>query len=225
MKNILFVTLIFGLFSCKDNSLKSSMNENQNKKEDNVLVSIDSFYIDENEIDGGSEYKEYSYCDFSKELNDDNISPFIKAIYSDDMFELDNEIETLKLIRKLNIDIEELNQFYFKVITKIYENSDGVIAEQLGYSGKEFVSTNTNRFISFFDNDTCFTRQDLETWVEIVMLEIDLIAFNEFHPQLMSDFQSKLDSNCIACSESQKNNLQSFKDLLDEKWEKIINEQ
>lgn len=67
MKLSVITILNFGHLSCNISTAKNSI-DNETAKDS--LVHIDGFYINKNEISGGSEYNEFYDCDFYKFVND-----------------------------------------------------------------------------------------------------------------------------------------------------------
>jgi hypothetical protein len=110
MKLTVIIILTFGLLSCNNSADKNSV-DNETAKDS--LVHIDSFYIDENEINGGSEYKEFYDCDFDKFVNDPKTPKLAKDIYLDKEWNLNNDTEALALLDSLTAKDKTSRPFYF----------------------------------------------------------------------------------------------------------------
>lgn len=221
MKLTVIILLTFGLLSCKNSTDKNSVD---NKPVKDSLVHIDSFYIDVTEINGGSEYKEYYNCDFEKFVNDPNTPKLAKAIYLDKEWNLSNDNEALALLDSLNAKDKSSRQFYFKVVTKTQKKSDGYFSEGLGYAGYNFVLKNTQEFASFFDINLCHTDIDLATWADIIIMEFSIGDEGRFDKPIVENYIRKLKSNCRDCSTTQKETLQKFGFILQEKWTEFLKE-
>lgn len=133
-----------------------------------------------------------------------------------------NSMETLTWFSKIRQADRAENAFYFKAINKAYQLADGAVAEGLGYEGKKYVENNTAVFLSFFDNRECFTRDDLMTWVSMVMLEFNLMAEND-DASAVEKYIEKLNKNCRTASAAQRQTLEAFTIGLRAAWKKRLN--
>lgn len=216
MKLTVIIILTFGLLSCNNSTGKNSVN---NETAKDSLVQIDSFNINENEINGGSEYKEFYDCDFDKFVNDPKTPKLAKDIYLDKKWDLNNDTEALALLDSLTAKDILARPFYFKVITKTKKKSDGYFSEGLGLAGFEFIEKHTKDFASYFDNKKCFTDNDLETWADIVILEIGI---SDEGKKIVDNYIQQLNSNCKDCSTTQKETINKFGLTLKEKWNEFL---
>ena len=219
MKLTVITILTFGLLSCNNPTDKNSVD---NKTAKDSLVHIDSFYINENEIKGGSEYKEFYDCDFDKFVNDAKTPKLAKDIYLDKEWNLNNDNEALALLDSLTAKDKNSRPFYFKVVTKTEKKSDGYFSEGLGYAGYNYVLNNTQEFASYFDNELCHTDSDLETWADIVIMEFSISGEGSYDKPIVDDYIKKLKSNCKNCSTTQKETINKFGLTLKEKWDEFL---
>ncbi|MCB9044128.1 MAG: hypothetical protein H6554_10240 [Chitinophagales bacterium] len=219
MKLTVIIILTFGLLSCNNPTDKNSVD---NKTAKDSLVHIDSFYIDENEIKGGSEYKEFYDCDFDKFVNDAKTPKLAKDIYLDKEWNLNNDNEALALLDSLTAKDKNSRPFYFKVVTKSEKKSDGYYSEGLGYAGYNYVLNNTQEFASYFDNKQCHTDNDLATWADIVIMEFSISGEGSYDKPIVDDYIKKLKSNCKNCSTTQNETINKFGLTLKEKWDEFL---
>ena len=92
MKLTIIIVLTFGLLSCNNSANKKTVDN-----EKDSLAHIDTFYIDENEVNS-NEYKEYHQCDFNKFLNNPKTPQLAKDIYLGKEWDLSNDTEALSLL-------------------------------------------------------------------------------------------------------------------------------
>ncbi len=209
MKWTLLIILTFGLLSCNSTDKKSV--DNKNVKDS--LAKVDSFYIDE--INIKAENKGFYNCNFDKFLNDPKTPKLAKdlinniAKYSE---------EPLEYFERLKSTDKQTREFYFKALTNSYKIADGAYSEGLGYSGFEYVENHTQIFVSYFENVECFTESDLNTWADIVMLELMIDGMDENNKPIIDDYITKLKSNCKNSSVDQKETINKFGVILKEKW-------
>lgn len=220
MKLTAIIILTFGLLSCNSSTDKNSVG---NETAKDSLVHIDSFYIDENEINGGSEYKEFYDCDFDKFANDPKTPKLAKDIYLDKKWDLNNDTEALALLDSLTAKDKSARPFYFKVVTKTKKKSDGYFSEGLGLAGYQFIENHTQEFSSYFDNKLCYTDNDLGTWADIVIMEFSISGEGSYDKPIVDDYIKKLKSNCKDCSTTQKETINKFCVTLKEKWSEFLN--
>ncbi len=160
--------------------------------------------------------------DFDKYLKDTKTSNLAKRLFNDEYINIDTD-DPLFLLDSLTAEDKQARPFYFKVAGNSYKSSDGYYSEGLGSIGKKYVLENTIEFISYFDNKSCFTGRELETWADIVMLELSLEADNnENNKSLVDDYNRKLFFNCKHCSATQKETLDTFSKLLTSKWKSYL---
>lgn len=164
-------------------------------------------------------------CEIDNFLNDNNVPKLAKDIYFDNDWDLSNDNETLALLDSLSAKNKTSRPFYFKVITKTYKKSDGYFSEGLGFAGKEYVENNTREFASYFDNRQCFTDKDLETWCDIVLLEIELEQDNiettkEEH--YIYGYCRKLRKQSEKFPKTQKETISKFIKILEKKWSEFL---
>lgn len=221
MKRTTIIIALFVLTACVNQTDKSAVNE---KTE---TVHVDSLYIDSNEIigTGGQPYKEFNNCNFDNFIANKRTPKLAKDIYLDNEWNLSNDSEALALLDSLTAKNKNSRPFYFKVVTKTYKKSDGYFSEGLGRVGKEYVENNTREFASYFDNSDCFTDKDLETWADIVLLEISLEQDNvettkEEH--VIYGYCRKLKTQSDNFSTSQKETIFKFTKILESKWGELL---
>jgi hypothetical protein len=159
-------------------------------------------------------------CNFNAMATDKDISELAKNIYLNREWSLENDNEALALLDSLQARNKSSRAFYFKVVTKSYEKSDGYYSEVLGYLGKEYIANNTAEFIAFFDNSSCFTRADLMTWTKILIGEFSIIAEENDKRTIVKNYIQLLKSNVKNCTALQKENMNAFCVGLEKEWRK-----
>lgn len=85
--------MTFGLLSCSNSADKNSV---------------------DNEINGGSEYKEFYNCNFDKFVNDPKTPKLAKDIYLDKEWNLNNDTEALALLDSLTAKDKTSRPFFLK---------------------------------------------------------------------------------------------------------------
>jgi len=217
MKWTIIIILLFGLTACNNRIDKSGVDENTK------TVHIDSLFIDSNEINHTDRqpYKEFHNCNFVNFIADKKTPKLAKDVYLDNEWNLSNDNEALALLDSLTAKNKTARPFYFKVVTKTYEKSDGYFTEGLGHAGKEYIQNNTKEFATYFDNKDCFTDQDLETWAKIVLIEFHIIQENvettkEEH--LIYGYCRKLTTISKQFPKEQRNTIERFTKQLKHEW-------
>ncbi len=218
MKLIIVTILTFGLLSCNNSTEKNNID---NKATNDTLAHIDTFYIDQNEVNS-NEYKKFYNCDFDKFVSDPKTPKLAKDIYLDNEWNLNNDNEALALLDSLVAKDKTSRPFYFKVVTKSEKKSDGYFSEGLGYAGYNYVLNNTQEFTSYFDNKHCHTDNDLATWADIVIMEFSISEEGSYDKPIVDDYIKKLKSNCKDCSTTQKETINKFGSTLKEKWNEFL---
>ncbi|MDP3929258.1 MAG: hypothetical protein Q8R57_09570 [Bacteroidota bacterium] len=218
MKLTVTIILTFGLLSCNNSADKKTVDIKTVK---DSLVHIDTFYIDQNEVNS-NEYKEFNQCDFDKFLNDPKTPKLAKDVYLDKKWDLNNDTEALALLDSLTAKDKSARPFYFKVVTKTKKKSDGYFSEGLGLAGYEFIENHTQEFSSYFDNKLCHTDNDLATWADIVITEFSISEEGSYDKPIVDDYIKKLKSNCKDCSTTQKETINKFGLTLKEKWNEFL---
>ncbi|MCW3127560.1 MAG: hypothetical protein JWO03_3218 [Bacteroidetes bacterium] len=149
-----------------------------------------------------------------KILADNNTWQLAKDIYQDKPWELSNEngvllLSILDSFPKMN---ESIQGFYFVVIAKSKDKSDGFYSEGLGAGGKDYVDNHLRNFLNFFIGKGKLPDTYLEKWVDIVWLEfaITLEGTSETSKEIAHDYDSK----CQQCNPSQREVLKKFEDRL-----------
>jgi hypothetical protein len=203
MKLIVTIILTFGLFACNNSTDKRSVESNNTK---GSSIQITEFYD----------------CNFNKFINDPMTPKLAKDIYLGNEWNFNNDNEVLSLLDSLTAKDNTSRPFYFKVITKSVEKSDGYYSEGLGLAGYEFVENHTQEFSSFFDNKKCHTNRDLETWADIVIIELSIIDEGNFDKPIVDDYIHKLRLNCNNCPTPQKETINKFGLILKEKWNEFM---
>jgi hypothetical protein len=161
-------------------------------------------------------------CNFSAMATDKDISKLARNIYFNREWSLENDYEALALLDSLQARNQNSRAFYFKVVTKSYEKTDGYYSEVLGYVGKEYVEQHTAEFIAYFDNSSCFTREDLMTWTKIVILEFRIVAEENDKRTIVKSYIQLLKSNVKNCTALQKENMNAFCVGLEKEWREYL---
>ncbi len=193
--------------------------KNSNTKPNNK-ISENNTNIKDTIISGQIESESADKCDFDKFLKDPNTPKIAKELYYNS-YKLKDD-EPLDLLEKLESSDFNIRQFYFRVITNSYKISDGAYSEGLGNIGKEYIENKTYEFVQYFDNENCFTDKDLETWADIVILELSIIREPEYDELIIKDYLNKIDLNCRSCSLNQKESLNKFSRILEAKWKDFL---
>lgn len=198
--------------------------ENSNKLNVVKPKTIKSTQGDKNEFEKVNS-NEQSNCNFDIFVSDKRTSKLAKDIYLDKDWNLSNDMEALALLDSLNAKDISARPFYFKVVTKTYKKSDGYFSEGLGIKGYNYVLKNTQEFASHFDNKECFTENDLETWADIVLLEIHIEQENvettkEEH--LVHKYCRSLKKQSENYTTSQKQTISNFIGILERKWVEFL---
>jgi len=168
----------------------------------------------------GQPFEASDPCNFNAMATDKDISELARNIYFNREWSLENDYEALALLDSLQARNKSSRAFYFKVVTKSYEKSDGYYSEVLGYLGKEYIANNTAEFIAFFDNSSCFTRADLMTWTKILIGEFSIIAEENDKRTIVKSYIKLLKSNVKNCTALQKENMNAFCVGLENEWRK-----
>jgi hypothetical protein len=210
----IFITL-FVLIACKNSSDITKVDKPKKFK---------STKSDNNELEKGKS-NEQSNCNFENFISDKTTPKLAKDIYLDKDWNLSNDMEALALLDSLNAKDISVRPFYFKVVTKTYKKSDGYFSEGLGIKGYNYVLKNTQEFASHFDNKECFTNNDLETWADIMLLEIHIEQENvettkEEH--LVYQYCRKLKNQSENFTASQKQTINNFIGILEKKWVEFL---
>ena len=161
-------------------------------------------------------------CNFNAMATDKDISELARNIYFNREWSLENDNEAQALLDSLQARNKSSRAFYFKVVTKSYEKSDGYYSEALGYLGKEYISNNTAEFIAFFDNSSCFTRADLMTWTKILIGEFSIIAEENDKRTIVKNYIKYLKSNTKNCTALQQANMKAFCVELEKEWKEYL---
>jgi hypothetical protein len=164
----------------------------------------------------------FNNCNFDEILADKRVPQLAKDIYFNREWSLENDNEALALLDSLQARNKSSRAFYFKVVTKSYEKSDGYYSEVLGYLGKEYIANNTAEFIAFFDNSSCFTRADLMTWTKILIGEFSIIAEENDKRTMVKNYIKYLKSNTKNCTAFQHANMNAFCVELEKEWKEYL---
>lgn len=188
IKNISILFLALVLFSCGNQESDASKIE-FNPSDTITTVSIESFYIDESQINGGAEYKGY-IPDSSKinslyqiELNNalkiESIDKYYKDIYYQGKLISAGDNKMLSITDSLFTNDTETDLFYFIVFTKSMNGSDGFYSEALGLSAFDFITKKTEWFADYFNIAPNLTEEDMDNWAGYVNGEIQISRENE----------------------------------------------
>jgi hypothetical protein len=168
----------------------------------------------------GQTIEAFDPCNFNAMVTDKDISELARNIYFNREWSLENDNEALALLDSLQARNKSSRAFYFKVVTKSYEKSDGFYSEALGSVGKEYVEQHTAEFIAYFDNSSCFTREDLMTWTKILIGEFSIIAEENDKRTIVKNYIQLLKSNVKYCNTLQQANMNAFCVELEKEWRK-----
>lgn len=206
MKTIKYIPIFLlgiALFSCESqqpDKLKTEFNVSATIK----TVSIDSFYIDESEINGEAEYTEYRPSSskinspFQTELNNalknESIGKYYKEIYQKEKLILADDNIILSITDSLFTTDSETDLFYFIVFTKSMNGADGFYSEAIGLSAFNFVTEKTEWFADYFNITPKLTDKDMDNWANYIYSEIQIVRENE-ELKAIRELESKLLSN------------------------------
>ncbi len=169
---------------------------------------------------GGEKQKESGnapVCNFDQPLRSAATPALAKKIFNDEAWDINND-EVLSFLDSLEGAEPASRPFYFRVVTNSYKKADGYYAESLGQAGKQYIEDHTREFLHYFDDSTCFTANDLQTWVDIVMLEFSMMSEDEHAQSLTDDFIKKVESGCSDCTPAQHSTLALFSRQLRNSW-------
>jgi len=176
------------LFSCGNKKTDASKIES-NTSDAIRTVSVDSFYIDETEINGGAEYKEYIpdsikiNSPYQIELNNvlkiESIDKYYKEVYYQEKLISADDNLMLSITDSLFSTNQETDLFYFIVFTKSMNGSGGFYSEALGLSSFDFVSKKTEWFTDYFNIAPKLTDKDMDNWASSIYGEIQISRENE----------------------------------------------
>jgi hypothetical protein len=214
-KQLLYLFFLVGLFSCGQNTTKEKpYNESrelvpnpEGYKKDSPMTAIYDSTLDR--------------WKFKKYLTDPKTPKLAKQIFNDNWT---LEDEALVFISYLTDKDKEARPFYFRVVTNTYKKSDGAVSEGLGNGGYEYVKNNPKEFANYFIGKNSFTDNDLKTWADIVMLELQLIDENEIPKKepIVENYTKVIKQNCKTCTKDESIILNKFEDILKEKWREYL---
>jgi hypothetical protein len=164
----------------------------------------------------------FNNCNFEEILADKRVPQLAKDIYFNRDWSVSRDNDVLSLLDSLQARDKKSKAFHFKVVTKSFEKSDGYYAEALGSVGKEYVEHNTAEFIAYFDNNSCFTHEDLMTWTKIVILEFSIVAEENDKRTIVKNYIQLLKSNVRNCTALQKENMNAFCVGLEKEWREYL---
>ena len=187
IKNILFLLFGLVLFSCGNQQTNHSETE-ANSSDSVKTVKIDSFYIDESEINS-SEWKEYKsdstvskspmQVELDNALGNESIDKYYKEAYQQEKLISADDNKMLSITDSLFTNDTETDLFYFIVFTKSMNGSDGFYSEALGLSTFDFVTKKTEWFADYFNIAPKLTDQDMDNWAYYVYGEIQISRESE----------------------------------------------
>jgi|TARA_B110000240_G_C13510323_1_gene458970 hypothetical protein len=187
IKNILFLLFGLVLFSCGNQQTKHSETES-NSSDTIKTVSIDSFYMDESEVNS-NEWKEYkSDSTINKSpmqikldiaLKNQSIDKYYKDVYLQEKLILADDNKMLSITDSLFTKNPETDLFYFIVFTKSMNGSDGLYSEALGLSAFNFITKKTEWFADYFNIAPKLNEKDMDNWATYVYGEIQISRENE----------------------------------------------
>jgi hypothetical protein len=207
IKNIAILLLGLVLFSCGNEQLDAPKIES-NPSDTIRIVSIDSFYIDESEINGEADYKKYIpdsskiNSPFQIELNNalkiESVDKYYKEVYYQEKLISADDNTMLSITDSLFTTNLETDLFYFIVFTKSMNGSDGFYSEALGLSAFNFVTEKTEWFADYFNIAPKLTDKDMDNWANYIYGEIqisreseELKAINELESVVLKNINER----------------------------------
>lgn len=218
MKCILTIGLVWIFISCSQNS----NNSNTIEESESIMQSklkYDSIST-KNDVESV-----ISKSDLEIFLTDSSTPKMAVELYNNTYVLKDDEV--LDILENLESKDVLKRWFYFRVITNSYKIADSSYSEGLGYAGKEYIENNTCEFASYFDNKECFSEKDLETWVDIAMLEFRIIGETvdgRYDQDIVINFNKTLIESCENAPSSQKETIAKFCKSLEKKYFEFINQ-
>ena len=211
MKKITYI-ILFGIttifISCKNNEQGYNLDQQASTKSEKKDGEKKFIWTETN-------VSIYEECKLENFLEDPKISKIAKQLYNN-TYKLKDD-EPLELLGQLYNQDKHQRLFYFKAITNSYKISDGIYSEALGLAGKEYIEKKTKQFASNFDDEECFSKNDIETWADIVMLEFKITEENSSAKETIENYNETLIKNCKSCTEKQKLVIEDFTIYLKEK--------
>jgi Bacterial SH3 domain len=157
-------------------------------------------------------------CDFEKFISDPTTPKLAKQLFNKTASYSE---EPLAYFKNLASKDKQERAFYLRVITNSYQIADGAYAEGLGAMGETYIAHCPQEFASFFDNNACFTENDLKIWVDIVMLEFSISDENYEETDGEPDgiqFIKQLQKDCKTYPQSQRETIRRFCNYLQTSW-------
>lgn len=187
IRNILF--LLFGLVLISCGSQQTKYSEAESSSADTVkTVTIDSFYMDESEINS-NEWKEYKsdstisnspmQIELDNSLKNESIDNYYKEVYRTEKLISADDNKMLSITDSLFTNDSETDLFYFIVFTKSMNGSDGFYSEALGQSAYDFVTKKTEWFADYFNIAPKLIDKDMENWANYIYGEIQISSEDE----------------------------------------------
>ncbi len=191
-------------YSCQQKGTE----EKESKKIVVEKMDIDSIFTDTNAI---IIHKK----DFNKILKDHKTPKIAIEIYNGTYKAVDDS--AIDLLEYLESENDLVRWFYFRVITDSYKYADGAYAEGLGSLGTAYIKGKTCEFADYFNNKEIFNENDLETWANIVTLEL---AINDEigNETTVLEFNKILKDNSKNCTPSKKKTIDSFCEIIKKEW-------
>jgi hypothetical protein len=203
-RNILFLLFGLVLISCGNQQTKHTETES-NSADTLKTVTIDSFYMDESEINS-NEWKEYKtdstvsnspmQIELDNALKNESIDNYYKEVYRTEKLISADDNKMLSITDSLFTNDSETDLFYFIVFTKSMNGSDGFYSEALGLSAFDFVTKKTEWFVDYFNIAPKLTNKDMENWANYVYGEIQISredeegkAINELENELLENIK------------------------------------
>ena len=182
IKNILFFFFVAVLISCGNQQTDHSKTES-NSSDTIKTVTVDSFYMDESEINS-NEWKEYKsdstiskspmQIELDNALKNESIDNYYKEVYQKEKLISADDNKMLSITDSLFTKNPETDLFYFIVFTKSMNGSDGFYSEALGLSAFDFVTNKTEWFADYFNIAPKLTDKDMDNWADYVYGEIQI---------------------------------------------------
>ena len=148
---------------------------------------------------------------FTETLSDPSTLELAKNIYKGKELNLNQDRKALALLDSLNAKDTTARPFYFKVITMAKTKSSGPFSKGLATHGRDYVENHTREFVHYFTDSTAFPDRDLDTWVDIIMLDFSMKVENNNKPNSdMEDFVKTLRSNCKLATPAEKEMVNKF---------------
>ncbi|MFZ4413931.1 MAG: hypothetical protein ACOYOV_12680 [Bacteroidales bacterium] len=190
MNRIIFIALVFILFSCgkkikgKNESSYNNDCTKTNIKTSDTLRDPYSFYY----------------------LADIKPKQFVELVLSDSIFPSDN-YSTFRIMDSLDAVSFEDRKYYFNVFLHIMKKADGSLAEAIGDPARAYTMNHTKEFFNFANS---LKPEEFESFANYVGSEFAVEVSAENLKKRTENYYKILKTNCKECTLKEKRNLEKY---------------